>query len=221
MEAISFPWERTYPVPGTPRPEAHQPTGCFSSMEAMAASGPQCPPANCLGLLITSSGPSAAHHPGAEHGWGGLPCSRETRSRRRTFIPGGSLLWLGLQGESRAWKGTKERSHVSVWVSPTPPAQGTENKGCTSGTLASVTATSPVPLPPGGGVSVGLEGQGRRAAGPHALSTEQGPQCPRKGANCQRLSTRRSPLPLPTSRLGFLSRVIETEGNGGFLIGQP
>lgn len=112
METISFPGKDTF-CPGDP-PEAHQSMRCLTFVEALVAYTSWCPPDNVLGLPVTHSSPNPAHHPKAGHSWDSLPWRGERRSRKRTFILGSSLLWLGLQGDSRAWKGTKERGHVSI-----------------------------------------------------------------------------------------------------------
>lgn len=107
-----FPGKGTF-CPGDP-PEAHQSMRCLTFVEALVAYTSWCPPDNVLGLPVTPSSPNPAHHPKAGHSWDSLPWRGERRSRKRTFILGSSLLWLGLRGDSRAWKGTKERGHVSI-----------------------------------------------------------------------------------------------------------
>lgn len=69
--------------------EAHQPTRCFTSVEAMAANIPQCLQPLHFGAANYLQQPRRAS-PGQDVTGTSLPWRGERRSRSRTFITGGS-----------------------------------------------------------------------------------------------------------------------------------
>lgn len=193
--------------PSCPRdPMRCQPMRRFTPVEATSANAPQPILGSCQLHPAAQTHPTG---PGQEVAGDSLPWSGERRSKRKTFILGSSLLWLGLQEPGRMQKkGPREylRYHRHLGV-----------RGAKAARVGQRLASPPTPWclchqeePRALGI---LPGRGLRGGGPTAPA-----QAPTTNDSAQEGSPPASHL---GSGLGFLSRVIGTEGNSSFLIHQP